>query len=165
MKQPEVLKTEIVDLLLERLNDEYTTFYFYRSASNWCKGIGLNLAADYFKKESKDELTHAKGIEDYLVDWNVIVDLPIIQEPINEFINVVDIIEKAYKLEYDLYVAYNKISGDIFTQGEYSTFDFLNKYRDIQNQSVIEYSDKLNILKDVELDKFNILLIEENLFN
>lgn len=164
MKKPQELKQEIVDLLLERLSNEYTAFYHYRAASNWCKGVGLNKAADYFKKESKDELKHAQGIENYLFDWNVIVELPTIQKPIVEFINVVDIIEKSYQLEYDLYVAYNKISGEIFTQGEYSTFDFLQKYRDIQNQSVIEYSDMLNTLTDIEIDKFNILLIEKNLF-
>jgi hypothetical protein len=49
--------------------------------------------------------------------------------------------------------------------GELCTFDFLQTYRNIQNKSVAEYSDKLNVLEGVNLDsKFEMLMIESNLF-
>jgi len=165
MRKPNTLSQDIVDLLLARLSDEFTAFYHYRSASNWCQGKGYTKAAEYFKKESEDELKHAKGIEDFLTDWNVIVDLPTIQEPMVDFINIIDIIEKSYDLEYNLYKAYNEISTEIFTTGDLATFDFVGKYRQIQRVSVAEYSDKLNMLEDVELDKINILLLEKRLFS
>ena len=66
MIKPEKLPKDVVNLLLERLNDEFKAYYFYRSATNWCKNVGYFKAAEFFAKESEDELAHAKKIEDYL---------------------------------------------------------------------------------------------------
>jgi ferritin len=165
MKKPEKLPKDIVDLLLKRLNDEFTAYYFYRSASNWCKGAGFFKAGSYFAKESEDELSHAKGIEDFLVDWNVTPELPTIAKPEVNFTGIGSIIEKAYKLEYDLYEEYEDTSVKILKLGDVCSFDFLQKYRGIQTASVAEYSDMINVLDGVdEKDKFKILLLEETLF-
>lgn len=165
MKKPEKLSKEVVDLLLQRIKDEYTAFYMYRSASNWCQEVGFFKAAAFFAAESTDELEHAKGIEKYITDWNVIPELPAVDKPILKFDSIADLVEKSYNLEYELYENYEETSAKIFKMGELSTFDFLQTYRNIQNKSVAEYSDKLNILEGVNLDsKFEMLMIESNLF-
>lgn len=165
MKKPIKLSKEVVDLLLPRLKDEFNAFYFYRSASNWCKDKGFFKAAEFFVKESEDESEHAKGIENYIVDWNVIPTLPTIEKPILEFKSLVDIIEKAYTIEYDLYEAYEETSMDIFKTGDLCVFDFLQKYRTIQKDSVAEYSDKINLLEGCnESSKFELLMLEKKLF-
>ena len=33
-------------------------------------------AAEFFKNEAADELTHAEGIEEYMVDFNIIPEIP-----------------------------------------------------------------------------------------
>lgn len=163
--QPKKLSLDVVKLLLERLKDEYTAFYTYRAASNYLKNKGLNLASAYFAKESEDELTHAKKLEDFIVDWNVDVELPMIEKPQCEFKNLMEILETAYGLEYDLYNAYIETSAKIFDMGELQVYDFLNFFRDVQNTSVIEYSDMFNILEGVNTDsKFELLQLEETLF-
>lgn len=165
MKKPIKLPQEIVKLLLPRLKDEFDASYFYRSISNWCQGVGYFLAAEFFAKESEDELAHAKGIEKYLVDWNVIVNLPKIESPAAEFTDLVDVFDKAYVIEYKLYEEYEDTSMKVFKAGDLSTFDFLQHYRTIQRQSVAEYSDKLNMLEGVNpKDKMNLLLLEKKLF-
>ena len=46
-----------------------------------------------------------------------------------------------------------------------STFDFLEKYREIQNESVIEFSDLLNALDLIDkTDKFQLLYFEQTYF-
>jgi ferritin len=165
MKKPEKLSKEVVDLLLQRLKDEYTAFYMYRSASNWCQEVGFFKAAAFFAAESTDELEHAKGIEKYITDWNVIPELPVVDKPELKFDSISSLVEKAYNLEYELYENYEETSAKVFKMGELCTFDFLQTYRNIQNKSVAEYSDKLNILEGVNLDsKFEMLMIESNLF-
>ena len=162
---PNKLEQSIVNLLLPRLKDEFNAFYFYRSASNWCKNVGYFLASEFFANESKDEAEHAKGIEDYLTNWNITPELPPVGQPILEFKNLADVIEQAYKIEYALYEYYEKTSGEIFAKEDYCTFDFLQKYRMIQTQSVAEYSDKLNILEGTNTDsKFEMLMVEKKLF-
>lgn len=165
MKKPVKLPEEIVDLLLPRLADEFKAFYAYRAASNWCQNVGFMKAADYFAKESADELTHAKKLESYLVDWNVIPELPKIEEPEIEFQNLASVIETAYNLEYALYEEYEDTSMKILKLGDLCVFDFLQFYRTTQKESVAEYSDMMNVLDGVKTDdKFQMLMLEENLF-
>lgn len=164
MIKPNKLEDEVVNMLLPRLQDEYTAFYFYRAAGNWCKNVGYEKAAEFFAAESTDELEHAKKIETYLVDWNVTPDLPALQRPPLEFANLVSVIEQAYKIEYDLYEQYEDTSLKVFSVDP-CTFDFLQQFRAIQTKSVAEYSDKLNMLEGVEpTGKFEMLLLEKKLF-
>ena len=93
------LPQAITTLLLDRLRYELNAAYFYRAASNWCKDIGFENAASYFEKESEDEFSHAKGIENFLTQWNVIPQLPPIPKPEINFNNLPDVIDQAYSIE------------------------------------------------------------------
>jgi ferritin len=139
---PKELNAQSVSLLNARLVDEYTAHFFYRIASNWCKGVGYNNAAAFFADEAEQELQHAEGLQQYLVDWNINPTMPAVKPAIN-FIGLIDIVNKAYALEYDLFTKYNADSAKVFAT-DLPTFDFLQKYRDIQTKSVAEYSDLLN---------------------
>ncbi len=163
--KPNTLNQNTIDALLVRLKDEFTAYYFYRSASNWCNNVGFKRAGDYFANDSADELVHAKKIENFLVDWNVDVTLPIINTPQVTFLNLVDVIEKAYQLEYNLYLGYEFTSDEIISRKEHTTYGFLQFFRDIQLKSVAEYSDMLNLLDGVDIrDKAKLLLLNEHLF-
>lgn len=162
--KPHSLDKGVVDLLAPRHLDEMDAFYFYRAASNWCQGVGYFKAAEFFAAESQDELEHAAKIEKYLVDWNITVPLPTVPRPQVEFSGLLEVLEEAYKIEYDLYEAYEETSKKLFNM-DLCTFDFLQQFRLIQTKSVAEYSDKLNLLEDVDgKDKFKLLLLEEKLF-
>jgi ferritin len=162
---PKTLDKKIVLLLGERLNDEYKAFYFYRSAANWCDNVGYKKAAEFFKAESDDELTHAQGLEKYITDWNMVAPLPTINKPELEFECLVDIINKAYEMEYSLYEGYEDTSGEIFDMEDYCTFDLLQKYRTIQRESVAEYSDFLNKLELINPgNKFELFYFENKHF-
>ena len=67
-------------------------------------------------------------------------------------------------MEYELYEAYEDISLRLMELPDISTFDFIQKYRANQTQSVAKYADKLNMLEGVEGTKFNLLVIEKKLF-
>ena len=95
--------------LTERIGDEYTAHYFYNSAANWCAGAGYKKAAAFFTQETANELAHAQKLQKYLVDWNVLPVIPKV-ETHSDFGNLPEIIERAYKLEFDLYQMYVKNS-------------------------------------------------------
>lgn len=164
MKTVKKLEKGIVDLLLPRIKDEYKAFYFYRAASNWCKDKGFFIAAKYYQAESEDELEHSNKLQDYIVDWNVLPALSTIEGPAIEFKSLVEIIEKSYDLEYDLYEQYEDVSMKILEYPDACTWDFLQFFRTIQRESVAAVSDKLNVLDGVEPTKINLLLLEKNLF-
>lgn len=163
IKTPKLLLDSSVRLLTDRLRDEYVAHYFYRSATNWCKGIGYNKAAAFFAEEAESELEHAKKLQTFLVDWNIEPSLPSIKPNI-QFTDLIDIVNKAYVMEYALFDSYCKDSHTVF-QTDINTFDFLTEFRKLQNDAVIEYSDLLNaaMLVNVE-NKFEILYFEQTYF-
>ena len=113
--------------------------------------------------KASSELEHAQGLQDYLVQWNLLPAIP--QAPTRtDFTNLIDIIEKAYQLEYNLL---EKYSGDqkSFHNEHPATFNFIQKYVDIQNSSVGEYSDLLNAIQLINPEnKLDVLFFEKNYF-
>lgn len=164
MKTPKKLSKEIVDILIKRVADEYTAFYHYKGASNWCAGVGFKKASSYFEEESKHELDHVQILEKFLVDWNVIVDLPPIPKPKAEYASLVEVIEMSYDIEFKLYSDYEKDSVKILEIGDVCAFDLLKPLRKVQNESVAEYSDMMNMLEGVDPTKLNLLLLEDKIF-
>lgn len=163
--KPFKLEQSVVKLLEKTILEEYNAQYFYQAAANWCTEIGYMNAGKFFLSESNDELTHSQGLQEYLVSWNVVPMLPNIPKPQCEFKTLPEILENAYKMEYDLYEIYEEISNEIFKMGDACTFDFLKKYREIQRLAVAEYSDFLNKLELIDVNnKLSVYLFEKEEF-
>lgn len=160
---PATLDPEVVTRLTQRLGDEYTAHYFYRNASNWCADKAYKKAAVFFAQEAANELTHAEMLQAYMVGWNVLPAIP----PVNtssEFENLIDIVNKAYDLEFGLLINYNRDSAALFP-GDISTFDFLQELRKGQTTSVAEYADLLNAAQLINVsNNFEVLYFEQTYF-
>lgn len=162
-RTPKELAPKIVEMLNSRLKDEYTAHYFYRNAANWCDDANYKKATAFFTQEAANELEHAQKLQKYIVSWNVIPTMPAVKPAIN-FADLVDIINKAYVLEYDLFTKYNADSVSIMSE-DITTFDFLRELREGQYDSVVEYSDLLNALNLIDSnDKYQILYFEQTYF-
>jgi len=160
MIKPNTLNEAVVNTLNARIGDEFTAHYFYNAAHNWCSDKNYKTAAAFFEGETASELGHAQTLQAYLVDWNATPTLPNVTMNF-DFKSLPDIIEKAYKLELDLFNKYIKDSQAIFGI-DLATFDFLQGFRKIQNDSVIEYSDLLAALEAIDTNsKLDILYFEE----
>jgi ferritin len=160
---PVSLTDDIVSIFNERIGDEYTAHYFYRNAANWCRNANYKKATAFFDGEANSELDHAQGLQDYLTQWNLIPSIP--SAPSNQsFTSLVDIINKAYNLEYGLFMKYSKDQQALLGFHP-ATFNFIQKYVDIQNDSVAEYSDLLNALLLVNIEnKLDVLIFEDKYF-
>jgi ferritin len=157
------LSSKTIKILTDRIKDEYTAHYFYRAATNWCRDKNYKKAAEFFSNEADDELTHAKKIQEYMTDFNIIPQIP--QAPIDhKFDNLIEIVHGAYKMELGLMKAYNKDSQELFSE-DITTFDFLTEFREIQKGAVVEYNDLINGSELVDTkDKFQVLYFEQTYF-
>ena len=161
--KPNCLPDQIQETLNSRIGDEYIAYYFYRNAANWCKEKNYNKAGAFFEKEAEAELEHGKGIQDYLVQWNTIPSIPGVSTK-QDFSSLVDIINKAYELEYNLLIKYSENQKD-FHSLHPATYNFIQKYVDIQNGEVAEYADLLNALELIDINsKLDVLFFEKNYF-
>lgn len=160
---PKTLIGSSVNTVNERLYDEYTAHFFYRNATNWCKGAGYNNAAKFFEEEAEAELEHAKKLQNYLVDWNVNLTMPAVKPNIN-LVNLIDIVNKAYLIEYDLYEKYNADSLRLMTT-DITTYDLFTEFRKTQFESVVEYSDLLNAAMLVDVtNRLDVIYFEQKYF-
>lgn len=160
---PKTLTDEVVEMLNDRLSDEYTAHYFYRAATNWCQGVGYTKAAAFFAAEASAELEHAEKIQKYLVDWNCTPELPAVKFS-GKFDHLIDLVNKSYAIEFKLGEHYNEDSSKAFTT-HLPTFDFLQEFRMIQVQSIAEYSDLLNAAQLIDVSsKLDLLHYEERYF-
>ena len=157
------LSEKVINILTDRIKDEYTAHYFYRAATNWCQDMNYKKAAEFFKNEADDELEHAKKLQEYMVDFNIQPNIPQANTK-HSFDNLIDIIEGAYKMELGLMKAYNKNSTDLFIE-DTTTFDLLTEFRVIQKGAVVEYNDLINASNLInKKDKFQVLYFENTYF-
>lgn len=160
---PSTLPEEIFAAFNERIGDEYTAHYFYRNAANWCRNANYKKATAFFEAEANSELEHAKGLQDYLTQWNMIPEIP--SAPTNQaFAGLAEIIGKAYQMEYGLLMKYSQ-NQQQFLGTHPATFNFVQGYVNIQNDAVGEYSDLLNALQLVNAEnKLDLLIFEDKYF-
>ena len=162
MITPYKLSETVTKNLSERLRDEQNANRFYRYAANCLGNSGYMIAAKYYKAEAAAEVEHSLGLQDYAVDWNV--ELDFLELPaIGEIEGIVEIVNTSYGLEYDLLEAYKKDRKAALDEGDQSTFDFLQKYVQIQTESVAEYATMLNMLQLFKIDNTNLFLFEDKL--
>jgi ferritin len=157
------LDSKTIQILTDRVKDEYIAHYYYRAAANWCQDKNYKKAFDFFVAEADDELVHAKGLQEYMADFNIIAQIP--QAPTSHsFDSLVDIIYGAYAVELALMKEYNKNSQELFAS-DITTFDFLKKYRKFQKDAVVEYNDFINAIDLIDkTDKFQVLYFEQTYF-
>lgn len=159
---PKTLDKNVEKLLNERLGDEYTAYYFYKNAANWCAGANYKKAAEFFAGEAAAELEHAQGIQDYLTQWNLLPEIPKVETGAR-LGGLVDIINKAYLMEYGLFEKYSSDQQDCMKDA--ATFNFLQNYVNYQVAEVAEYSDLLNALVLIDCNnKLDLLTFEQTYF-
>jgi ferritin len=160
---PKTLDGSIVSALEARLKDEYTAHLIYKNAANWCKNVGYVKAAAFFEAEAADELTHAQKLQDYMVQWNVLPQIPVATVP-NTIKSLIDSINGAYVFEYNLLQSYSQIQVEVDGMHP-ATFNFIQEFVDIQNESVGVFSDLLNALMLVDYNnRLDLLMFEDKYF-
>lgn len=161
--KPKTLPADIVLEIEKRIAGEYNAHYTYRNAANWCKNVNYKKAAAFFEAEAAYELEHANMLMNYLNQWNVIPKIMPV-DPNIQFKSLVGIIDAAYDVEYNLLLNYSAMQSALCDTHP-ATFNFIQKFVDIQNESVAEYSDLLNALELVDIyNKFEVLYFEQTYF-
>jgi ferritin len=157
------LNPKVVKVLTDRLKDEYYAHYLYRAAANRCHDMNYKKAAAFFDADANTELEHAGILQKYMTDFNVIPEIPKAETSFG-FNNLIDIVNEAYAFELQLMKSYNRNSQEVF-QEDLTTFDFLQQFRSIQRESVVEFNDLINASNLVnKKDKFQVLYFEQTYF-
>jgi ferritin len=150
----QTLEPNEVAVIMPRVQDELNARYFYEAASAWCLTNGYDNAAKYYEHEATQENEHYARWIKFLSDWNVVIDFPEIPQP-PKFTSLLDIIEKANELEYNLEEAYEQDAVNVFPICQI-IYKLMQEYVHIQSDSVIEAN-------NIATKAYNYIGIDPNL--
>lgn len=94
-----MITKELEKELIEQLNKEYHSAYIYLGMSAYCSKEGFNGAANWFLVQYQEEVAHGMKLFKYLVDQDVEILLPAIEEVKVEFKSLLDAFKKALEHE------------------------------------------------------------------
>jgi len=151
------INEEAIALLNYRIQQEQYTSKVYEQMSLFLQNESYLQSAKAWKKFSEEELEHANLAKEYLMSFNVMPELMTIEEPMNDFKDLVDIIQKTYDLEVKTTEQVKDLSDKAFELKDWSLFSLSQKYTEIQ----IEGMDEANTLMDLSKMTTDKLILDK----
>lgn len=142
-----MLKKEIVELINNQINKEYESSYLYLHIANFYSEQGLNGFANYFHKQSKEEVEHAEKLIAYLHNENEIVALNDIKASSFKFVDLREPL--IAQIEHEEYITnlINSLYESSLNLKDYRTMHFLAWYI---NEQAEEETRSRNLLESFD---------------
>lgn len=147
-----MLHEKLVSSLNKQVQLEMYSSNLYLSMSAWCAHKGLHGSALFLKEHSKEELTHAYKLFDYINETGARATIEDISKPGTEFKTLKEIFQKTYEHEISITKSIFDLCSTALELKDYSTFNFLQWYASEQHEEE-------KLFKDI-LDKIEIIGIE-----
>ncbi|KAF0094521.1 MAG: ferritin [Puniceicoccaceae bacterium 5H] len=93
------MKPEVKTALNEQYLHELGAAHAYRALACWCAFNSYNGFAEFFNKQSEEELEHAEMFSDYLLDRGEMPEVGALPAPRTEFQNLTAVAEQAGIME------------------------------------------------------------------
>lgn len=152
----ELISQKTIDLLNFRINSEQNSSKKYEQMYLWLQNESYFNAAKLWKKNYEDELKHAEWAKNYLMSFNIMPELEVIEEPVNLFINFEDIVTKSYEIEVQTTKECRELAKHAIEEGDYNLLVLANKY----NEEQIEEMDVIHNLMDIVKMSSDKLIID-----
>jgi ferritin len=147
-----MLTQKMLQRLNEQVNLEMYSSNIYLCMSAWCANKGLQGSANFLKDHSKEELSHAYKLFDYINETGSMAVIDTIAKPQSEFASLQDVFQKTYNHELVVSKSILDLVDTAMGEKDYSTFNFLQWY-------VSEQHEEEKLFKEI-LDKFEIIGME-----
>lgn len=138
---------EVIDLLNYRIQQEQYSSKVYEQMAQWLKNASFVNCAKVWEKFSTEELDHSEIAKDYLLSFNVMPELMVIEEPINDFTCLCDVIEKTFDHEVLVTQQCLDLTKKAFELQDWTLFALGQKYNEIQRIEMDEVYSLVDISK------------------
>jgi bacterioferritin B len=143
-------------LLQQQIRNEFTASQQYIAAAVWFDDQDLPQLAKHFYHQALEERNHAMMIVQYLLDNDIKVTIPGIDEVRNDFTKAVDLVELALGQERqvtDEIIALAKTARD---EDDYKGEQFMQWFLKEQVEEVAQMSTLLNVVKRANGNLFDV---------
>lgn len=124
-----MIDQKIQESLNEQINEEYRSWYFYRSAAAHCYAINLTGLGKWLRHRSDGKLSQASKVSDFILQRHGRVEFPPIKGPGNHWDSPLAILDAALDQERDLGEFLAELMDGSLREGDHATYDFLEQIR------------------------------------
>lgn len=146
---------KVIKLLNYRIQQEQYSSKVYEQMSAWLQNASYLNSASVWSKFANEELEHAELAKNYLLSFNVMPELMVIDEPINDFTSLKDIIQKTFDHEVMVTEQCLELTGKAMEWKDWTLFALGQKYNEIQR---IEMDEVYNLVDISNLTNDNLIL-------
>lgn len=150
-----LISQEAINMLQYRIQQEQYSSKLYEQMSLYLNNEAYLNMAKVWAKFSEEELKHAELAKKYLLSFNVMPELMVIEEPINDFKDAKDIIQKTFDHEVILFNQIKELSNKAMELKDWSLFTLAQEYLEIQ---VGELDEVYNLVDIAKLTTDNLIL-------
>lgn len=117
------------DAMQSALNDqiqaELSSAYLYLSMAAWCDESNLRGSAAWMRRQSREEVSHAMKLFDYINDQQGRVKLKVVEQPPADFSSAVEIWQKTLEHEQGVTARIHKLCQLAAKENDYATQEML----------------------------------------
>ncbi|GGS18354.1 MULTISPECIES: ferritin [Actinokineospora] len=150
------MTTKFHRLLQAQIRNEFTASQQYVALAVWFDSQDLPRLARHFYRQSLEERNHAMMIVQYLIDQDIPVTIPGVDEVRNEFSEPAELVALALQQERgvtDDVIALAKVARD---EDDYAGEQFMQWFLKEQVEEVAQMTTLLNVVKRAEGNLFHV---------
>ncbi|RZS29473.1 ferritin [Herbihabitans rhizosphaerae] len=154
--KPHTHSSKFNDLLQAQVRNEFTASQQYIALAVWFDDQDLPQLAKHFYRQSLEERNHAMMIVQYLLDNDVAVKVPGVDDVRNDFKESSDLIQLALTQEREVtdeVIALAKVARD---EDDYKGEQFMQWFLKEQVEEVAQMSTLLNVVKRANGNLFDV---------
>jgi ferritin len=159
------LSPKILDELNKQIEIEVESSQIYYAMHIWCENNGYLGASKLFNTYSTEERNHMQKVYNYILDRDSIPVTPVISSPQQEFIDLLDILNKGYMHEKYVTDSYNNLAQMCLENKDHVTYSFLQWFLNEQIEEEAKFKnmiDQINIMGNAKADLY---LFDRDLLN
>ncbi|MFA5292548.1 MAG: ferritin [Phycisphaerae bacterium] len=146
-----MISEKMVEALNDQINAELHSAYLYHAMEAYFMFSNLEGFANWMRVQTKEEMTHAAKIYDFINDRNGRVELEALEKPQSSWASPLAAFEAAYKHEQFITDRINKLLELAQSEKDHATASFLKWFVDEQVEeeaSALKIVEKLKLIKD-----------------
>jgi bacterioferritin B len=151
-----VTETKFLALLKDQIRSEFTASQQYTAVAVWLDGEDLPQLAAHFYAQAGEERNHAMSMVQFILDTHERVQIPGIDEVVNDFETVEDVVRLALEQEKRVTEQITTLARTARDEGDYLGEQFMQWFLKEQVEEVASMSTLLTVTRRAGDNLFHI---------
>lgn len=153
------ISDKAVELINRQIKREEESSRLYLTFSTWLDFNGWYGAAGRYRDYATEELTHRDKFISFLQDRDVLPEIPALDKPANDNLDIEKIIQATYEHEIFVTTSISEIKTQAFTDKDFVLIDFLDWFITEQiseEAKALYFVDRLKMFKNTNASLYHL---------